>query len=81
MNQGGAAGWLLRPGSSLCGGLDFDASQASAIPATSPAIWPSQETAVEVGRIPLSIPPYPRMQTADKTNVPKVRRNQASEAR
>jgi hypothetical protein len=41
----------------LWGGLNFEVSQASAIPAANPAKWLSQEIAVEVGNIPLSIPP------------------------
>ncbi len=62
-------------------GFGLEVAQASAIPAPSPARWLSQETEADVGRIPLSMPPYPKRQAADKTRVPNVRRKYASEAR
>src|ERR1043166_6250899 len=79
------AGLVISPGTgllaSVAGFFNLAASQPSAVSAINPAMWPSHETAAEVGRTPLSIPPYPRMQTADNSSAPNVRLNQANDAK
>src|SRR5664279_5945050 len=60
--------------------ISFDMNEPSATPATSPARCPSHEMPAMVGRMPLSMPPYPRIHTTDKQRVPNVRLNQAREA-
>src|SRR5438034_8835841 len=55
----------------------LEMNQARVIPEMNPARWPSHETALEVGKIPRTIPPYPRMQTMDKSSVPILRSKKA----
>src|SRR5260221_6310680 len=65
---------------SLSACFTLETNQASVIPEMNPAKWHSHETALDVGTIPRTMPPYPKMQTMDKSTVQIFRPKKASDA-